>query len=165
MTRCVRSTTAAGTALSLVLVWGAAAATEDRPNPLAVARPTGGFVALSVADAAASARWYEEKLGFRVVKRIDPPNTEVHIVLMQNDGAILEILQHPTARKADTKEAFEVRGIFKAGFLVQDLDALRRLARERDVRVPHDVFAVPDFGVRSFIAADSDGNLIQFYGK
>jgi catechol 2,3-dioxygenase-like lactoylglutathione lyase family enzyme len=139
-------------------------------SPLAQARLTGTFIALSVADAAASARWYESTLGFRVVKRIDPPNERVHIVLMEGDGAFLELLEHPTAKArtawhADAKEAYDVRGIFKAGLIVERLDGLLQTLRERQVEIRHGPFDIPELKVRSFIAVDPDGNLLQFFGR
>ena len=52
----------------------AAGAQTAPTGALAEARLEGTFIALSVADAAVSARWYGEILGFRVFTRIDPPN-------------------------------------------------------------------------------------------
>jgi catechol 2,3-dioxygenase-like lactoylglutathione lyase family enzyme len=136
---------------------------------LADARAEGTFIALSVSDAAASARWYEETLGLRVFKRIDPPNERVHIVLMEGGGAILELLEHPgakarTAWHPDAKEPFEVRGIFKAGFRVAQLDSVLQGLRDRKVEIRHGPFDVPELKLRSFIAVDPDGNLLQFFG-
>jgi catechol 2,3-dioxygenase-like lactoylglutathione lyase family enzyme len=139
-------------------------------SPLAQARLTGTFIALSVADAAASARWYESTFGFRVVKRIDPANERVHVVLMEGDGAFLELLEHPTAKArtawhADAKESYDVRGIFKAGIIVERLDGLLQTLREKKVEIRHGPFDIPEMKVRSFIAVDPDGNLLQFFGK
>jgi len=139
-------------------------------SPLAQARLTGTFIALSVADAAASARWYESTLGLRVVKRIDPPNERVHIVLMEGDGAFLELLEHPTAKartawNPDAKEPFDIRGIFKAGIVVERLDGLLQMLRDKKVEIRHGPFDIPEMKVRSFIAVDLDGNLLQFFGK
>ena len=137
---------------------------------LADARLEGTFIALSVADAAASARWYEETLGFRVVKRIDPPNEDVHIVIMEGAGAILEIVQHPRAKARsawhpDAKEALDVRGIFKAGFRVVALDRVLQRLRDKGVEIRNGPFEVPELQLRSFIAVDPDGNLLQFFGR
>ena len=139
-------------------------------SPLAQARLTGTFIALSVADAAASARWYESTLGLRVVKRIDPPNERVHVVLMEGAGAFLELLEHPTAKgrtgwNPDAKEPFDVRGIFKAGIIVERLDGLLQTLRDKKVEIRHGPFDIPEMKVRSFIAVDPDGNLLQFFGK
>jgi catechol 2,3-dioxygenase-like lactoylglutathione lyase family enzyme len=136
---------------------------------LADVRPEGTFIALSVANAAASARWYEETLGFRVFKRIDPPNERTHVVLMEGAGAILELVEHPrakarTAWHPDAKEPFEVRGFFKAGFRVAQLDRVLQGLRDRKVEIRNGPFDVPELKLRSFIAVDPDGNLLQFFG-
>ena len=138
-------------------------------NLLADARPSGTFIALSVADAAASARWYQETLGFRVVKRIEAGTGPGQAVLLENDGAILELVQHSGARtreawNAEATQPFLVRGYFKAGFRVAQLDRLLQALRARKVEIRHGPFDVPDFTLRSFIAVDPDGNLLQFFG-
>jgi catechol 2,3-dioxygenase-like lactoylglutathione lyase family enzyme len=167
--------------LALVLAVAAAAATPDaaqRPPPaappaavnlLAAAEPSGTFIALSVADAAASARWYETMLGFRVFKRIDPPNERVHVVLLENAGAILELIEHPTAKTreawhTEARQPFMVRGYFKAGFRVAHLDRLLEALRAKQVEIRHGPFDVPELKLRTFIAVDPDGNRLQFYG-
>jgi catechol 2,3-dioxygenase-like lactoylglutathione lyase family enzyme len=137
-------------------------------NVLAAARPTGTFIALSVADAARSARWYEEMLGFRVFKRIELPNGGL-IALMENEGAILELIQSPAAKApaawhADAKESFLVRGYFKAGFRVAHLDRVLEALRAKKVEIRNGPFDIPELKIRSFIAVDPDGNLLQFFG-
>jgi catechol 2,3-dioxygenase-like lactoylglutathione lyase family enzyme len=173
-------TRARGTGRATIVVWALLAVTSlhaqaptsapSPANPLGQARPTGTFIALSVADAAASARWYESTLGFRVVKRIDPPNERVHIVLMEGAGGFLELLEHPTAKARtawhpDAKESYDVRGIFKAGLVVEHLDRLLQTLREKKVEIRHGPFDIPEMKVRSFIAVDPDGNLLQFFGR
>ncbi len=162
-----------------IVVWGLVAASSlgaQAPasppvpaSPLAHAQPKGTFIALSVADAAASARWYDAMLGFHVVKRIDPPNERVH-VLMEGAGTFLELLEHPTAKARtawhpDAKESFDVRGIFKAGIVVEHLDRLLQTLRDRKVEIRHGPFDIPELKVRSFIAVDPDGNLLQFFER
>jgi catechol 2,3-dioxygenase-like lactoylglutathione lyase family enzyme len=164
-----RSRTLVSTSLVILLAAGIAPAASPPANPLSLAQPQGGFMALSVDNAAASAQWYVDKLGFQVVKRIDPPGDKVHIVLLENAGAILELLEHPAARprgafQPATSDAYEVRGFFKSGFIVKQLDGLLRELRERKVEIKHGPFDIPEFKTRSFIIADPDGNLVQFFG-
>jgi catechol 2,3-dioxygenase-like lactoylglutathione lyase family enzyme len=168
----LRAIVVAAALASLQAVPQAGATEQKLPTGgvLADARLEGTFIALSVADAAASARWYGETLGFRVFKRIDPPNERVHIVLMERAGAILELLEHPgakvrTAWNQDAKEPFDVRGVFKAGFRVADLDRVLQGLRDRKVEIRNGPFDIPELQLRSFIAVDPDGNLLQFFGK
>jgi catechol 2,3-dioxygenase-like lactoylglutathione lyase family enzyme len=137
-------------------------------NPIADAGLIGGFAAISVADAAASARWFERTLGFKVAMRVDPPDSGVHIVIMENGAAILEIGQHPRAKTREAlgvKESYEVRGYFKAGFTVTHLDRVLQALRDQKVTIEHGPFDIPELKLRSFIAVDPDGNLLQFLGR
>jgi catechol 2,3-dioxygenase-like lactoylglutathione lyase family enzyme len=161
-------------ALLIPAVAGAQAPAPPAPapattaNPMAAAGLIGGFAALSVADAAASARWFERTLGFKVAMRVDPPNSGVHIVIMENGAAILEIGQHPSAKTREAlgvKESYAVRGYFKAGFTVTHLDRVLQALREQKVTIEHGPFDIPELKLRSFIALDPDGNLLQFLGR
>ena len=51
----------------------------------------GAFLALSVADVAASARWYQEKLGLKTV--LTPPKAgEAQAIILEGGGLLVEHL-------------------------------------------------------------------------
>ena len=59
-------------------------------------RANGAFFALSVPDVAASARWYREKLGLRVI--LDPPKANgAKAVILEGGGLLVELIQHDQA--------------------------------------------------------------------
>src|SRR5262249_18608443 len=89
---------------------------------------TGSLVALSTPDISASAHWYEDKLGFRLVKD-GPMGKDLHFALLRSGENIVELIHNPEARplaKAvpGIKDPFEVHGIFKLGFTIRNLDTV-----------------------------------------
>jgi catechol 2,3-dioxygenase-like lactoylglutathione lyase family enzyme len=140
------------------------------PPPSLVHEAQGTFIALSVADVAATSRWYHEKLGFRIVKQGEAPNKIAKFALLESEGHILEIVQHTQARPLAevapaVKKAHEVHGIFKVGFHVRNLDAVYKAIKERGVAIAYDIIPAKDIDLRTFIIRDNAGNLVQFFGK
>lgn len=130
---------------------------------------SGSLIALSTPDASASARWYEEKLGFRLVKD-GSMGKKLRFTLLRSGDHIVELIQNPDARplaKAvpGIQDPFELYGIFKIGFTVRNLDGVLADLKKRGVTVAFTVTALNDLGLRSFGIRDRDGNLIQFFGK
>jgi catechol 2,3-dioxygenase-like lactoylglutathione lyase family enzyme len=110
------------------------------------------FAGIYVADAEKAARWYAEVLGYRIVK---PPATiavGVRMAMLERADSRIELI-----------EAAGWRGIFKIGFDVDDVDAMAARLKRDGVRIVVPPFDDPQFGVRSFIAADPDGNNLQFF--
>jgi sugar lactone lactonase YvrE/catechol 2,3-dioxygenase-like lactoylglutathione lyase family enzyme len=133
-------------------------------------RPSGiQFFALSVPDAAASARWYQDVFGLTVLREIKPPDAPVHIFILTSDTLEVEILQHPQARhftKAapGVKAPTEIHGIFKVGLHVQDLDGTVAALKAKGVTFPFDLTDDPT-GVRFAILEDNSGNRIQLFER
>jgi catechol 2,3-dioxygenase-like lactoylglutathione lyase family enzyme len=126
------------------------------------------FVALSVTDAAASARWYSEAFGLRTLAEIKPPDGVAHIFLLTSEAMLLEILQLRAAKspgKDAVKQPELTHGIFKVGFHVADLEAA--VARLRAMKAEFDTDIIDDdkHGLRFVLLRDPDGNYIQLFGK
>jgi catechol 2,3-dioxygenase-like lactoylglutathione lyase family enzyme len=138
----------------------------------AQARPVfetrGAFFALSVADLDASARWYAEKLGLTVVMR--PPKQEQSAVaVLEGGGLIVELLQRddasPLRQAAPSATAtYLVHGLFKAGVIVDDLNATLTALRARGVEIAMGPFPASKEQRANAIIRDNAGNLIQFFG-
>jgi len=78
------------------------------------------WLALTVADAEASADWYRDHLGFEVIDRMDLPERGVHIRFLKRDGFHLEIVQRGDSFAVADKvpqdfKKSQVRGYFKFG--------------------------------------------------
>jgi hypothetical protein len=84
--------------------------------------------------------------------------------------AFLELLEHPDAKplkayRPDAEDDFLMHDICTAGFLVKDIDVALKQTRERQIEIKHGMFDVAELKMRSFIIADIEGNLIQFFGE
>jgi len=139
------------------------------PHSPVMQHVSGSLVALSTPDASTAARWYEEKLGFQLVKE-GQMGKGLRFALPRYDDNVLELIQNPEARplaKAipGIKDPFEVYGIFKIGFTVRNLDDVFADLKQREVKVDFNITQLNDLGLRAFGIRDVDGNLIQFFGK
>ena len=123
----------------------------------------GAFFALSTPDAAKCARWYHDQLGFTIAKEGDSPDRKVHFAILQRGDNVIELVQLADAHPA-LKEASQTHGIFKVGFVVDDLDALLELVKEHKIAIAYGVMDAKDVAMRSFSIRDVDGNLVQFFG-
>jgi catechol 2,3-dioxygenase-like lactoylglutathione lyase family enzyme len=129
----------------------------------------GAFFALSVPDINASAKWYSDKLGLKVVMR--PPKAgQASVIVLEGGGLIVELIQHddalPLSKAGPTvKDNLLVHGIFKAGVIVEDFDRTIANLRARNVPIAFGPFPARDGQRANVIIRDNSGNLIQFFGK
>lgn len=136
-------------------------APPDTSGPFAGA--TGGFIALSVPDVEASARWYSEKLGLRLVMRIPRMDKIVGGAALEGGGILLELIQREDA-KPGTALAELTHGIVKAGILVADFERAVAGLRARGV-----VFFAGPYPARpgqraNVMFKDNAGNMLQVLG-
>jgi catechol 2,3-dioxygenase-like lactoylglutathione lyase family enzyme len=175
MNRCAR------VLVSLLLVSAAAgcggssavsAAITPSSTPSATGGPfagVGGYFALSVADADATAGWYAEKLGLHVTMR--PPKTnQTQVVVLEGSGLVVELLQHDNglalSRIAPSiGDPMRLHGVVKAGFIVTDLDAAVAELKARNVAIAFGPFPATADQRANVIVRDNEGNLIQLLGK
>lgn len=129
---------------------------------------TGAFFALSVADRQASAKWYSEKLGLKVVMDASVPKSAVTV--LEGGGLIVELVQHQDAKPLATAappidDALYIHGIFKVGLIVDDFDATVAQLRARNVEIAYGPYPARSGQRANVIVRDHAGNLIQFFGK
>lgn len=154
----------------LLLASCAPVAQEKATGPAVFGKPVGSFFALSVGDIQATTKWYEDKLGFRVLKTGTAWGDKVRFALLGADGAVIEIIQHKNAKPLsavapDITESFQLHGIFKMGVIVADLDETYRRVKERGVPIAYEIMPARDIPYRSFSIRDNEKNLVQFFGK
>jgi catechol 2,3-dioxygenase-like lactoylglutathione lyase family enzyme len=148
------------------LALAAAAAGAGTAAPAFTSR--GAFVGISVADLEASEAWYREKLGLEVVFR--PPAQEgTRVVALAGGGLLVELIQRPGAvplREAAPaiSHTTMVHGVFKAGVVVDDLDATLATLRARGVEIAMGPFPARDGVPANFLVRDAEGNFLQFFG-
>ena len=126
---------------------------------------TGAFFAMSVPDVAASARWYQEKLGLRIVMQ-PPKANEATAVILEGGGLLVELVQHDQARPRPTVSSpVFVHGIVKVGFMVDDFDRLLAAVRARGVEIAYGPYPKSATQRANAIIRDNAGNFIQFFGR
>jgi catechol 2,3-dioxygenase-like lactoylglutathione lyase family enzyme len=139
------------------------------PTDSSIITTTGAFFALSVADINASADWYSEKLGLEIVTQ--PPKTgAVSVIVLEGGNLIVELIQHddalPFNEAAPTiSDETLIHGIFKAGVIVENFDAIVAILRERNVTIAFGPYPATTEQRANVIIQDNEGNLIQFFGK
>lgn len=130
-------------------------------GPLAGA--TGAFIALSVPDLEASARWYTERLGLRRVMTIPGAGPIAGGAALEGDGIFVELLQRTDA-KPGPAPAELTHGIAKAGILVADFDRTVAALKARGV-----IFFAGPYPARpgqraNVMFKDNAGNMLQVLG-
>lgn len=156
--------------LTIAFCFQGASAPPAQNNGAVVGKTSGAFFALSVADVAALSRWYQEKLGFRVLSQGEAPNKIAKFALLEGDGTIIELIQHSQAKERKVAapsivEPYQLHGIFKVGMVVADLDGVYRELKKRSVPIAYELMRAKDVPMRSFSVRDGEGNLIQFFGQ
>ena len=136
----------------------------SRQSAAPVLQCKGAFFALSVSDLDASARWYAEKLGLRVVMRM-PRQNGVAVAVLEGGGLMVELVQHDgTASASGTQQPERMRGFFKAGVMVDDLASALAELKNRGVEVAMGPFPARANQRANVIIRDNAGNLIQLFG-
>jgi catechol 2,3-dioxygenase-like lactoylglutathione lyase family enzyme len=151
---------------------GSTDARSHRPPVLdatqAVSRQ-GAFFAISVADVATMSRWYQDKLGLRVLSSGEAPNQIAKFAILDGNGLLIELIQHTKASDRgavapSATDAYMIHGFFKAGMVVDHLDAIYAALKRQGVPIAHDLMPAKDVPMRSFAVRDPEGNLLQFFG-
>jgi catechol 2,3-dioxygenase-like lactoylglutathione lyase family enzyme len=137
----------------------------------AVLQVRGAFFGLSVADIDATTRWYEEKLGLRVVMRAPRTDeTRSAATVLSGGGLTVELVRHDDARPLrglvpEGRGALYVHGIFKVGVTVDDLDATLAALRARGVQPAMGPWPRRGDVPANAIIRDAEGNYIQLFGR
>jgi catechol 2,3-dioxygenase-like lactoylglutathione lyase family enzyme len=152
--------------VSLLMTLPVAAAAEP---PFSAVQ--GGYVALSVPNLDASAKWYAGTFDLTIVKsHSQSPDKKAVATILTGHGLIIELVQHAEAMPLTVAapaltRSFQVHGIFKAGIVVADLDATFRALEARHVDVAFRTFRDDAIAFRTFAIRDNAGNLLQFFGR
>jgi catechol 2,3-dioxygenase-like lactoylglutathione lyase family enzyme len=155
--------------MPLLLLSSTAPAQDQRSAPGPIFTTKGAFLAASVADVDASARWYSERLGLRVVMQT-PKRDGTRMVALEGGGLLVELIEDDAAsplRQAAPKIAldYRVHGIFKAGVVVDDWDRLVAGLKARGVPIAIGPFPATAEQRSNLLVRDHDGNFIQFFGQ
>ena len=151
-----------------ILFTASAFSQQSGPSP-AFDELKGSFFALSVTDLTATSAWYQQKLGFRKIKQGASPDGKARTIILERDGAVLELIQHQQAVNGSSVmkgyKTYLVHGIFKVGFIVDDLDRTLQRLKASGVPVANGPYTDEAMHMRTFMIRDNEGNYIQFFCK
>jgi catechol 2,3-dioxygenase-like lactoylglutathione lyase family enzyme len=146
------------------------------PAPVATARSTTAgarpyWVGITVPDAEASARWYQDKLHFTVTKRMDLPAYKLRIVFLDLNGFTLELIEFQDLVSIEAVrqqipalvDLDKLQGIRKIGFLVPDVDRLAAELERSGVTLRMKPTSGQPPELRFFLVDDNAGNVLQFF--
>jgi catechol 2,3-dioxygenase-like lactoylglutathione lyase family enzyme len=121
------------------------------------------FAALSVADLAASSRWYETHFGLARGFSYTSEDGAVRIQVLSRPGLTIELQQQAAAQPLAPTDgkAFLRHGIFKFGIGVLDLRAAVARLEAAGVRVLVAPFEDQDGRVLAAVIMDDSGNWLQ----
>ncbi len=123
----------------------------------------GAFIALSVPDLEASARWYTEILGLRRVMTIPRMGSIVGGAALEGDGIFVELIQRDDAKPGPTPAELS-HGIVKAGILVADFERTVAALRARGVTFFAGPFPARPGQRANVMFKDNAGNMLQVLG-
>ena len=144
----------------LLATCSALAAQAPMSNPPPALAVRGAILAFSVPDMDASAKWYTEKLGLRIV-HLYPRNKAVHAraALFQGGGLVVELVQEDDAVDLGPQPR---HGLAKAGVVVGNFDKAVAALRARGVEFAS-VYPRRADQPANVTIRDNAGNLIALY--
>ena len=155
--------------LAVLLVTVASACAQQSGPPPAFNEPNGSFFALSVKNLDATAAWYKQKLGFHEIKQGASPDGKSRAIILERDGAVLELIHHKQAVSGSALmkgyKTYLVHGIFKVGFIVDDVDHTLQRLKANGVPIANGPYTDEPMHMRTFMIRDNEGNYIQFFSK
>lgn len=154
-------------AIALLLVFtgpcGSAAAAQARTNMLEISPYS---VTLSVSRIDATARWYQDVLGFELVDSKSYPEFGTRLVFLKHGEFRIELIEDKNSSagppRSDPPAHTAVRGVSQFAFQVADIDEAYRALRHRGAKFAWELQRYPDLKGAFVFVRDPEGNLIQF---
>lgn len=124
------------------------------------------FFAISAADAKVTAGWYVEAFGLEIIEESTSPDGTVGVVNIGNERVRIEIIEHPEAKNRQElgiARGYDVHGVFKVGFFVEDIEAEIARLEALGVTFRGRLVEFPSHGVRTILVNDPEGNIVQLF--
>lgn len=126
------------------------------------------FTAIMVENIDSSVSWYGKVLNLKQRNRVDNAARGFKQVIMQDKGIMIELVQLDKAVSGDSilstyPRGSALMGFYKFGMMVSNIDAVFQQLHAMAVNVHGKMVSDPVSGKKTFIIADPDGNLIQFF--
>ena len=122
---------------------------------------------ISVSNLEASLKWYTETLGFEVSKRLELPDIQFRVAVIEYQGFGVELIEVAGSGKSpfawqEPAPQHRIQGYVHFAFQVDDLDATEKVLKDKGARFACPPTVLEGLGIRYFHIFDNDGNLIEF---
>lgn len=123
------------------------------------------FIALSVPDIEASAKWYREMFGLSVERDMKVPDNSVHIVILRSSKLMIELIQHRDSHPPSTQldKEYLAQGFTKVGFFVENIESVVNKLKAKGVSFAYDLIEDRGTNVKFVMIRDNSGNLVQLF--
>ena len=124
------------------------------------------FSAIIVNNLDTSALWYQSLFDLKVRNLPDVPEG-FRVAILESTGFVLELIENkswldPKKILEGKPEGTQIRGFFKIGFKVDNMDAWINHLKKFNVAVNR-IYKDDASNKRNFLVPDPDGNLVQFF--
>ncbi len=116
------------------------------------------FFAIQVEDDSSAAEWYQSVFGLEEVNRLAAADLAVRI--LTGPGLTVELIRMDDALP---RPEGPQRGLFKVGFMVDDIEGALAWLKGRGVEADHTISMDRALQVRTFVLRDLEGNRLQVF--
>ena len=128
-------------------------------------------IAMLVPNAEETVNWYQEILGFEVLKEVAYSDQGLKVKIIEKDGFQIEIIENKDSvapekcvSKYDVKKPI-IQGLIKMSLLVEDIEYLVATLKEKKVEFVMNLISQKELKVKCCLILDLNKNLIQFVEK
>lgn len=131
------------------------------------------LVSISVKDLDAAVKWYEDNLGFRVVKRMEFPKYTLRIAFADRNDFRLELIEFKQSVSFEAiqkqfpvvDDRAKIQGLGKYAFRTENIEAAADALKKKGVKFEVELYEDKEFSEKTFIISDNSGNWIQFFQR
>lgn len=144
---------------------------RNATDPFTTARAC--LVSISVKDLDEAVKWYQENLGFQVVKKMDLPKYSLRIAFADRNDFRLELIEFKQSVSFEAiqkqfpviDDRAKIQGLGKFAFRIDNIEAAADALKKKGVKFEVELYEDKEFSERTFIISDNSGNWIQFFQK
>lgn len=131
------------------------------------------LVSISVKDLDEAVKWYQENLGFQVVKRMEFPKYTLRIAFADRNDFRLELIEFKQSVSFEAiqkqfsvvDDRAKIQGLGKYAFRIDNIEGAADALKKKGVKFEVELYEDKEFSEKTFIISDNSGNWIQFFQK
>lgn len=145
-------------------------ALQKRTSASPLGSLTPHHIALSVPNFEETIQWYQDKLSFRVVKRLALPQIATKQAILERNAFVVEVFARDNSTRfkppaVTVPDDLLIQGVKHIAFMVDDLEAVTAELNRRGVKLVWGPEANNDLRLKLGFIKDNNGNLIELVEK